>query len=92
VKLPQGAQPVLAAFALGVVLPVSAPACTVCMGGPPSEQSRGLTAAIVGLLFVTYAIIAGMVAFAVQFRRRSRALAALPENQVYSDPTDRIHS
>ena len=67
-------------------------ACTVCMGGPPSKQSEGVSAAIVGLLVVTYFIIGGLVTFSISFWCRSKAIACLPENLIYQDPDDRTHS
>ncbi len=62
--------PALAAAALFLV-PRLAGACAVCFGDPDSPASKGLTAAVLFLVGVIVAVLAGVALFAVSMLRRA---------------------
>ena len=63
-------QPALVAAAL-LLAPRVAGACAVCFGDPDSPASKGLTAAVLFLVAVIVAVLAGVALFAVSMLRRS---------------------
>lgn len=56
------------------VLPGTAEACAVCYGDPGAPASRGLAWAVVALILVVAAVLAGVVAFFVHAVRHERRL------------------
>ncbi len=63
-------QPALAAAAL-LLAPRAAGACAVCFGDPDSPATKGLTAAVLFLVGVIVAVLAGVALFAIVMLRRS---------------------
>ena len=61
---------VLVAAAL-LLAPRLAGACAVCFGDPDSPASKGLTAAVLFLVGVIVAVLAGVALFAVTMLRRN---------------------
>lgn len=62
--------PALVAAAL-LLMPRLAGACAVCFGDPDSPASRGLTVAVLFLVGVIVAVLAGVALFAVTMLRRN---------------------
>lgn len=62
--------PALVAAAL-LLVPRLAGACAVCFGDPDSPASRGLTVAVLFLVGVIVAVLAGVALFAVSMLRRN---------------------
>ena len=62
--------PALVAAAL-LLMPRLAGACAVCFGDPDSPSSRGLTVAVLFLVGVIVAVLAGVALFAVSMLRRN---------------------
>jgi heme/copper-type cytochrome/quinol oxidase subunit 2 len=62
--------PALLAAAL-LLVPRLAGACAVCFGDPDSPASKGLTAAVLFLVGVIVAVLAGVAVFAVSMLRRN---------------------
>ena len=62
--------PALVAAAL-LLAPRLAAACAVCFGDPDSPASRGLTVAVLFLVAVIVAVLAGVALFAVSMLRRN---------------------
>lgn len=63
-------QPALAAAAL-LLAPRAAGACAVCFGDPDSPATKGLTAAVLFLVGVIAAVLAGVALFAIVMLRRA---------------------
>lgn len=61
--------PALAAALL--LAPRAAGACAVCFGDPDSPASQGLTAAVLFLVGVIVAVLAGVALFAISMLRRA---------------------
>ena len=62
--------PALVAATL-LLVPRLAGACAVCFGDPDSPASRGLTVAVLFLVGVIVAVLAGVALFAVTMLRRN---------------------
>lgn len=62
--------PALTAAAL-LLAPRAAGACAVCFGDPDSPASKGLTAAVLFLVGVIVAVLAGVALFAISMLRRT---------------------
>lgn len=62
--------PGLAVAAL-LLAPRAAGACAVCFGDPGSPASKGLTAAVLFLVGVIVAVLAGVALFAISMLRRA---------------------
>lgn len=62
--------PALAAAAL-LLAPQAAGACAVCFGDPDSPATKGLTAAVLFLVGVIVAVLAGVALFAIVMLRRA---------------------
>ena len=65
-----GLHPALVAAAL-LLVPRLAGACAVCFGDPDSPASKGLTVAVLFLVGVIVAVLAGVALFAVSMLRRN---------------------
>jgi len=63
-------QPALVAAAL-LLAPRLAGACTVCFGDPGAPATKGLNAAVLFLVAVIVAVLAGVALFARSMLRRS---------------------
>jgi hypothetical protein len=71
------------AVALGVLavllwqqIPAAAWACTVCFKDPNSQMTRGAQSGVIFLTVVVYLVLAGILAIAITWIRRARALSA----------------
>ena len=62
---------------VGIILAQQSPvwACAVCFGAPDDPQTRGMNAAILTLLGVTYTLFMGMIATGFVLWRKSRQAA-----------------
>jgi len=60
---------------MAVLLSPGALACETCFGDPNSAETKGMAAAIITLLIITYVMLTGIIGFFVYLRFRARAIA-----------------
>lgn len=65
-----------ATLAAGLLWPRVAWACSVCAGNPDSVQRQSAVAGVVTLGVIIMAVVASIVATAIQWTRRARELEA----------------
>jgi hypothetical protein len=57
---------------LAAASPFMATACEVCVGNPEDPQTKGMNAAIITMLIVTYGLLMTIIGFFVYLRLKKR--------------------
>jgi hypothetical protein len=58
-----------------VLFSPAASACETCFGDPNSSETKGMAAAIITLLIITYVMLTGIIGFFVYVRFKARSVA-----------------